>query len=340
MTLPETMTVAAFHGHGEPEVLKSAREPLPTLGQGEVLIEVRAAGVNRPDVLQRMGAYPPPSGASPLPGLEAAGLVASVGEGVSRFRVGDSVTALLPGGGYAEYAKAHEGSVLPIPEELDFLAAAALPETYMTVWHNVFQRGALKGGETLLVHGGTSGIGTTAIQLAKAFGATVITTVGSEAKCEAARKLGADLAINYRTQEFVEEVKRFTDGKGADVILDMVGGDYASRNIHAAALDGRIVSIAQLNGSDVRIDLGRLMIKRLTLTGSTLRARDLAFKAALAADLKKSVWPLLSNGMVAPLIEKIYPLSKAADAHRHMDEDHIGKIMLVPDAFFGGAAKR
>ncbi len=297
-----------------------------------MLIAVHAAGVNRPDVLQRMGAYPPPPGAPDWPGLEVAGTVAAVGAGVSRWREGDRVMALLSGGGYADYALADEGSVLSVPEGMGFVEAAAVPETFLTVWHNVFQRGGLKEGETFLVHGGTSGIGTVAIQLAHAFGASVATTVGGEAKAEAARDLGADLAVNYRTDDFVAALKTWQGGRGVDLTLDMIGGDYLPRNIEVAASDGRIVQIAHLNGRRGEVDLFAVMRKRLTLTGSTLRARDKAFKAALCAELEAKVWPLLAEGRVKPLIDTTYPLEKAAEAHAHMDADHIGKIVLVTQA--------
>ncbi|WP_279480989.1 NAD(P)H-quinone oxidoreductase [Aureimonas sp. SK2] len=332
MTLPSEMTIMALDGHGGPEVLVPRRAPLPRPGEGEVLIQVEAAGVNRPDVLQRMGAYPPPPGAPDWPGLEVAGRVAVVGPGVRRWREGDQVMALLSGGGYAQYALADQGSVLSVPSGLGAVEAAAIPETFLTVWHNVFQRGALKRGETFLVHGGTSGIGTVAIQLAHAFGALVATTVGGEAKADAARRLGADLAVNYRTDDFVAALKDWQGGRGVDLTLDMIGGDYLPRNIEVAAPDGRIVQIAHLNGRKGEIDLFAVMRKRLTLTGSTLRARDTAFKAALCAELEEKVWPLLSEGRVKPLIDATYPLEKAANAHAHMDKDHIGKIVLVTGA--------
>ena len=279
----------------------------------------------------RYGAYPAPAGAPDWPGLEVAGRVAALGEGVANWREGDRVMALLPGGGYANYALADAGSALPVPSGLGFAEAAAVPETFLTVWHNVFQRGALREGETFLVHGGTSGIGTTAIQLAHALGAHVATTVGSADKAEAARRLGADLAINYREDDFVASLKTWRDGRGADLTLDMVGGDYTNRNRQAAASDGRIVQIAFIQGARVEIDLNLVMQKRLHLTGSTLRARDHAFKAALAADLQAHVWPLLESGRVKPLIEATYPLREAAEAHRHMERDHIGKLVLLPE---------
>ncbi len=329
MTLPARMTIVALDGHGGPEVLVPREADVPRPGPGQILIEVHAAGVNRPDILQRMGAYPPPKGAPDWPGLEVAGRVALIGEGVAQWREGDSAMALLPGGGYAEYVLADAGSALPIPASLGFAEAAAIPETFLTVWHNVFQRGGLKGGETFLVHGGTSGIGTTALQLAHAFGAHVATTVGSADKAQAARRLGADLAIDYRKEDFVEAIRAWREGRGADLVLDMVGGDYTNRNLKAAAIDGRIVQIAFLKGAKVEIDLNLVMQKRLHLTGSTLRARDHAFKAALAAEMKERVWPLLEDGRVRPLVEATYPLAQAAEAHRHMDRDHIGKIVLL-----------
>jgi putative PIG3 family NAD(P)H quinone oxidoreductase len=328
-SLPETMTVVAISEPGGPLVLKPERRPVPHPGPGEILIRVRAAGVNRPDVLQRQGAYPPPPGASDLPGLEASGEVAAVGDGVQRWRSGDKVTALTPGGGYAEYVVVHETNALPIPHGFTFTEAAAIPETYFTVWHNVFERGALKSGETLLVHGGSSGIGTTAIQLAHARGAYVVTTAGSADKCEACLRLGADRAINYREEDFVTAVKEATDGRGADVILDMVGGDYISRNYEAAAVDGRIVQIAFLGGPKATADFSRLMIKRLVHTGSTLRPRTVEFKAHIASELERHVWPLLAERRVAPVMDMILPLREAWRAHERMEEGaNIGKIVL------------
>ncbi len=329
MDLPATMTAIAITEPGGPMVLKPERRAVPRPGPGEILIRVRAAGVNRPDVLQRQGAYPPPPGASDLPGLEAAGEVAAVGEGVRRWRVGDRVTALTPGGGYAEFCLVHETNALPIPHGFTFTEAAAVPETFFTVWHNVFQRGALQSGESFLVHGGTSGIGTTAIQLAKAFGATVFATAGSAEKCEACTRLGADRAINYRDEDYVAAVKEATGGKGVDVILDMVGGDYIGRNYDSAAVDGRIVQIALLGGPKASADFSKLMIKRLTHTGSTLRPRTVEFKAGVAAELERKVWPLLSARKVAPVMDMIFPLREAWRAHERMQEgEHIGKIVL------------
>jgi putative PIG3 family NAD(P)H quinone oxidoreductase len=327
--LPATMTASAISEPGGPMVLKPEKRPLPQPKPGEILIRVRAAGVNRPDVLQRQGAYPPPPGASDLPGLEAAGEVAALGEGVKRWKVGDRVTALTPGGGYAEFCLVHETNALPIPHGLTFTEAAAVPETFFTVWHNVFERGGLKPKETFLVHGGSSGIGTAAIQLASAFGAYVIATAGSAEKCDACLKLGADRAVNYREADFVRVVKDATDGRGADVILDMVGGDYVGRNYDAAAVDGRIVQIAFLQGPKATADFSKLMLKRLTHTGSTLRPRTVEFKAGIAAELEKRVWPLLAERKVAPVMDMIFPLKDAWRAHERMEEgEHIGKIVL------------
>ncbi len=329
MKLPSKMTAVAISEPGGPLALKPETRELPQPGSGEILIRVKAAGVNRPDVLQRMGAYPPPTGASDLPGLEVAGEVAALGSNVERWHEGDRVTALTPGGGYAEYVVVDGTNGLPVPHGFTFTEAGAIPETFFTVWHNVFQRGGLREGETLLVHGGSSGIGTTAIQLAKAFGATVITTAGSDDKCEACIKLGADRVVNYREENFVTAVKEFTGGMGADVILDMVGGDYFLRNYEAAAVDGRIVQIAFLNGSKAEVDFTRLLIKRLTHTGSTLRPRTIEFKAYIAAELEEKVWPLLADRQVAPVMDMIFPLREAWRAHERMEEgSHIGKIVL------------
>lgn len=323
MSLPTHINAQAIVDHQ----LQRQTIDCPRAGVGEVLIKVEAAGVNRPDVMQRQGLYPAPQGASPLPGLEVAGTVVECGAHVSRWQKGDRVCALVNGGGYAEYCVAPAGQVLPIPSGFSAVQAAALPETFFTVWHNVFQRGALQAGETLLVHGGTSGIGTTAIMLAKAFGARVMCTAGSDEKCHAALQLGADVAINYRTDDFVARVK--AEG-AADVILDMVGGDYIARNIKAAAPDGRIVNIAFLSGSKVELDFTPVMLKRLTLTGSTLRARSDETKAALAQALENQVWPLLSNGQITPLIAAQLPLAEASAAHELMESSqHIGKIVLT-----------
>lgn len=328
--LPQTMTAIGFEVPGGPEVLKPQQRPLPQPGPGEVLVEVAVAGVNRPDVLQRMGGYAPPPGASDIPGLELAGTVVALGEGVSRHGLGDQVCALVAGGGYAEYAVVHEDNALPIPAGLSLEEAGAIPETYFTVWTNVFQRGGLKKGESFLVHGGSSGIGTTAIQLAKAFGATVLATAGSAEKCAACRALGADHAINYRSEDFVAAAKAATGGRGVDLILDMVGGDYINRNYDAAAESGRIVQIAFLNGPKAEVDFRRLMLKRLTHTGSTLRPRTVAEKAAIARELEARVWPLLAQGRCKPVIHARFPLAQAAEAHALMESNaHIGKIVLT-----------
>ena len=314
---------------GGPRVLMMCERPVPQPGENEILIRVKCAGVNRPDVLQRTGNYAPPPGASDLPGLEVSGTVEAAGPGVSRFAAGDTVCALTAGGGYAEFVTVHETNALPVPAGFTFSEAAALPETYFTVWHNVFQRGGLQPGESLLVHGGSSGIGTTAIQLAKAFGATVFATAGSAEKCAACTDLGADLAINYRDTDFVEAVREATGGKGVDVILDMVGGDYIGRNYQAAATGGRIVQIAFLKGRKAEADFSLLMVKRLTHTGSTLRPRSIAFKGGLAAELGEKVWPLLDQRKIAPVMDRIYPLAEAWRAHERMEEgNHIGKIVL------------
>lgn len=328
--LPQTMTAIGFDAPGGPDVLKPQQRPVPQPGPGQLLVHVAVAGVNRPDVLQRMGGYAPPPGASDIPGLEIAGRIAALGEGVSRYEVGDQVCALVAGGGYAEYAVVHEDNALPIPSGLSLEEAGALPETYFTVWTNVFQRGGLKKGESFMVHGGTSGIGTTAIQLAKAFGATVLATAGSDEKCVACRELGADHAINYRTEDFVAAAKAATGGRGVNLILDMVGGDYINRNYDAAAESGRIVQIAFLNGPKAEVDFRRLMMKRLTHTGSTLRPRTIAEKAAIARELEDKVWPLLTEGRCKPVIHARFPLAQAAEAHALMESNaHIGKIVLT-----------
>jgi len=328
--VPSTMTAIEIRGKGGPEVLVPAELPTPRPGPGQILVRSAAAGVNRPDISQRLGHYPPPAGHSPIPGLEVAGEVAAIGERVRRWKPGDKVCALVNGGGYAEYVIAEETSALPIPGGLDLKQAAAVPETYFTVWHNVFERGALKAGEWFLVHGGTSGIGTTAIQLAKAMGARVIATAGSLDKCRVCTELGAERAINYRSEDFVAACKEATGGKGVNVILDMVGGDYTDRNIVAAAEDGRIVQIATLGGAEVRINLARLYVKRLTLTGSTLRPRSREVKAGFARALEEKVWPLFAAGKLRVLIDSSFRLARAADAHRRMEEgSHIGKIVLT-----------
>jgi NADPH2:quinone reductase len=314
---------------GGPEVLSLTELPAPEPRPEEVLIKVEAAGVNRPDVLQRMGLYPPPPGASNVPGLEVAGEIARLGEGVTRWKIGDKVAALTAGGGYAEYALAHEGSCMKAPKGLSMAEAACVPETFMTVWHNVFERGALKAGESFLVHGGSSGIGSTAIQLAAHFGARVFATAGSDDKCEYCEGIGAERAINYKTQTFAKEIKELTCGRGVDVILDMVGGSYVQDDIACAAEDGRIVQIAFLKGAKVELNLMPVMLKRLTLTGSTLRPRTPEFKARLARELEQKAWPLLESRAVKVVIDKAFPLADAAEAHRYMETNaHMGKIVL------------
>jgi len=328
--LPAQMTVIGISKPGGPEVLLPETRSVPTPGAGEILIKVMAAGVNRPDVAQRSGSYPPPPGASDLPGLEIAGEVVAVGPGVTRHKPGDKVMSLVAGGGYAQYCIAQDAQAMTVPPSLSMIEAAAIPETLMTVWHNVFERGAIKAGETLLIHGGSSGIGTMAIQLAKAFGAKVIVTVGSKEKADACLKLGADRAVNYKTEDFVTETKNATDGAGANVILDMVGGDYIERNYDAAAVEGRVVQIAFLGGPKANANFAKLMVKRLHHTGSTLRPRSNADKAAMVAAIEARVMPLLRDGRIKPLIDSTFPLEKAADAHRRMEtSEHIGKIVLV-----------
>jgi NADPH2:quinone reductase len=327
--IPAEMTVIAIRASGGPEMLVPQPRPVPPLGSDEVLVKVAAAGVNRPDVMQRLGLYPPPAGATDIPGLEIAGEVVAIGAAVRRWKTGDRVMALVVGGGYAEYCPAHESHCLPVPPALTITEAAAVPETFFTVWHNVFERGRLEPGETLLVHGGSSGIGTTAIQLAKASGARVIATAGSAAKCDACRTLGADLAVNYRSEDFVAATKAATGGKGADVILDIVGGDYIERNYEAAAVDGRVVQIAFQGSPKATVDFRRLMLKRLTHTGSTLRARSAADKGAIARAVEQRVLPLLAAGKVKPVIDSTFPLTEAAKAHARMESSvHIGKIVL------------
>jgi NADPH2:quinone reductase len=328
--LPSRMTTIAIRAPGGPDVLVPQERDVPTPGAGEILVKVAAAGVNRPDVMQRMGLYPPPEGASDIPGLEIAGEVAALGNGVTRWTIGDKVAALVAGGGYAQYCPVHESNALPMIASLGMVEAAAIPETFFTVWSNVFERGALKRGETLLVHGGSSGIGTTAIQLAKAWGAKVVATAGSMEKCDACRRLGADVAVNYRDEDFVAVTKNATGGKGADVILDMVGGDYIERNYEAAAIDGRIVQIAFQASPKANVNFLRIMLKRLTHTGSTLRARPVADKAAIAQAVEANVWPLIAAGKVKPVIYKTFPLTEAAAAHALMESSqHIGKIVLT-----------
>ena len=328
--LPAQMTVIGISKPGGPEVLVPETRAVPVPAQGEILIKVAAAGVNRPDVAQRSGVYPPPPGASDLPGLEIAGTVVALGEGATKHKLGDKVMSLVAGGGYAQYCIAQDAQAMTVPSGLSMPEAGAIPETLMTVWHNVFERGGLKSGETLLVHGGSSGIGTMAIQLAKAFGAKVIVTVGSKDKADACLKLGADVAINYKTQDFVAEVKTATNGAGANVILDMVGGDYIDRNYDAAAVDGRIVQIAILGGAKANINIAKVMVKRLNHTGSTLRPRSNTDKAAMVAAIEAKVMPLLREGRVKPVMDSTFPLEKAADAHRRMESsEHIGKIVLL-----------
>jgi NADPH2:quinone reductase len=328
--LPQTMIAIVAKGAGGPEVLVPAERPVPTLAPGEVLIEVEAAGLNRPDVFQRQGHYPPPKGAPDILGMEVAGKIAALGPGAARFKVGDSVCALIGGGGYAEFAVAPETATLPVPQGLSMVEAAALPETVFTVWHNVFERAALKPGEWLLVHGGASGIGTTAIPIATALGAKVMATVGSAEKAHVCRELGAVRAINYHEEDFVEAVRETTGGNGVDVILDMVGGDYIERDLKAAALEGRIVQIAFLKGSKVELDLMRLMLRRLTLTGSTLRVQSAEAKARMAKVIEERIWPLIAEDKFRPVIDSTFPLKEAAAAHRRIDDpSHIGKIVLV-----------
>ena len=328
---PPEMRVVEIAEPGGPEVLRPARRPVPEPAAHEVLIEVAAAGVNRPDALQRAGAYDPPPGASDLPGLEVAGEVVAVGPAAARWKIGDRVCALTAGGGYAEFVTAHEAHCLPWPEGFSAAQAAALPETYFTVWTNVFDRGRLAPGEVLMVHGGASGIGTTAIQLGRVFGARVFTTVGSAEKARACEALGAERAINYREEDYVAVLKEATQGRGADVFLNMVGGDYLPRDVRAAADSARIVMIAFLQGPKVELNFAPVMVKRLTLTGSTLRPRSVAEKADIADALLKHVWPLFAAGRIAPVMDRAFPLEDAAAAHARMEaSDHIGKMTLTP----------
>ena len=319
------------HGRGgDADVLRLAERDLPEVGAGEVLIRVAYAGVNRPDVLQRAGSYPPPRGASPHLGLEVAGVVAAVGQGVPEWQKGDRVCALVNGGGYAEYVAAPAGQVLPVPAGLSMAQAAALPETVLTVWANVVERGRLQAGETLLVHGGTSGIGVAAIQIAKALGARVFCTVGTPEKAGAAQKLGADAAIDYRRRDFMVEVSKLTEGRGVDVILDMVGGPYIERNLRSLALEGRLVQIAFMQTAKVEVDWMPLMLRRLTFTGSTLRARSAEETARLSRAVQDNVWPMVEDGRVQAVIDRVFPLDSAAEAHRRMESsDHVGKILLA-----------
>lgn len=317
---------------GGPEVLRAVNRHTPMPSSGEVLIRVHAAGVNRPDISQRLGKYPPPPGVSDIPGLEVAGVVAALGAAVTRWKIGDTVCALIAGGGYAEYCVAPEPQCLPIPAPLDRVSAAAVPETYFTVWTNLFQRARLQSAETVLIHGGTSGIGTTAIQLARAAGATVYATAGSRDKCAACERLGATHAINYQTMDFVQAVSDMTSGRGVDVILDIIGGDYLQRNIECLATDGRLVQIGLQGGAKTEINLSKMMYRRLTLTGSTLRMRSVAEKGAIARELETHVWPLIASGTVAPVIHGTLPLARAADAHRLLEAGQvIGKLVLTVD---------
>src|SRR3954451_14847626 len=328
--LPAQMTVVGISQPGGPAVLVPETRPVPKPGPGEILVKVMAAGVNRPDVAQRSGSYPPPPGASDLPGLEVAGEVVALGTGATKHNLGDKVMSLVAGGGYAQYCIAQDAQAMAVPPTLSINEAGALPETLMTVWHNVFERGALQPGETLLIHGGSSGIGTMAIQLAKALGSKVIVTVGSQDKAEACVRLGADLAVNYKTQDFVVETRKATNDVGANVILDMVGGEYIERNYDAAAIDGRVVQIAFLGGPKATVNFAKLMVKRLRHTGSTLRPRSNDDKAAMVRAIEQKLMPLLREGRVKPLMDSTFPLQKAADAHRRMETSvHIGKIVLT-----------
>jgi NADPH2:quinone reductase len=326
------MLVIEIREPGDPDVLVLAERPRPSAGPREVLIEVAAAGVNRPDVMQRKGMYPPPPGASDIPGLEVAGTVVEAGAGVDRWHVGDRVCALVTGGGYAEYCVAPAPQCLPVPEGMDFTSAGAIPETFFTVWTNVFERGRLKAGESALIHGGSSGIGTTAIQLVRAFGARAFATAGSAEKCAACERLGAERAINYREADFVAAVRDLTGGRGVDVILDMVGGEYVPRNLDLLAMDGRLVQIALIGGAKTQINLLPVLQRRLTVTGSTLRARSIAEKGAIADAVREHVWPLLESRVVAPVVYRTFPLRDAASAHRLMESSaHIGKLVLTID---------
>ncbi len=330
--LPSEMNAIDPAGAGGPEVLAPARRPVPRPGAGEVLIRVAAAGVNRPDILQRRGRYPPPPGAPSIPGLEVAGTIAAAGEGAG-LGIGERVCALIAGGGYAEYALAPAGQCLPVPDALTMVEAAALPETLFTVWSNLFERAHARDGETALVHGGTSGIGTMAIALGRLFGVTIVVTCGSDEKCARASELGAAHAINYRQEDFVAAVKAFTGGRGVDIVLDMVGGDYLPRNLDCLAEEGRHVSIAVQRGPRAELDIVALMRRRLVLTGSTLRPRSVAFKTLVAEELRREVWPFVEQGRLRPVIDSVFPLAAAADAHRRMEAGaHVGKIVLEVDA--------
>lgn len=327
--VPETMTAVAIAGKGGPEVLRAETVAVPQPGRGQVLVKVAAAGVNRPDVMQRLGLYPAPKGHSEIPGLEVAGTVAAVGPDAGRFEPGDKVMALVNGGGYAEFCVADEGSCLPVPDGVSMIEAAAIPEGFFTVWHNVFERGGLKPNEWFLVHGGTSGIGVAAIQLAAALGSRVIATAGSAEKCKVCLELGATRAVDYKTEDFVEVVKAETQGRGVDVILDMVGGDYVERNIRSLADDGRLVNIAYQQGSKVTIDMMRIMLKRLTVTGSTLRIRSAEVKAGIARAVEARVLPLIADKRVKVVIDATFPLREAAAGHARIDAAHVGKIVLT-----------
>ncbi len=330
MSIPTQMIAIEITQPGGPEVLRAVQRPVPQPAPGEVLIRVEAAGVNRPDVLQRRGHYPPPPGASDIPGLEVAGTIVDVGGNVDRWHVNDRVCALVAGGGYAEYCVAPAPQCLPIPENVDVVAAAAIPETFFTVWTNLLQRGALRAGERVLIHGGTSGIGTTALQLAHVLGAIAFATAGSDEKCAACQRLGASVAINYRNNDFVDVIRRETNGAGVSVVLDIIGGDYFNRNIECLAIDGRLVQIGLQGGSTSTIDLGRVMRRRLTVTGSTLRIRSVEEKGALAREVERNVWPLLANRRVSPVIDRTFSLSDASAAHQRMEAgEHIGKLVLT-----------
>jgi NADPH2:quinone reductase len=330
MTLPSRMTVIGIKASGGPEMLVPEERPVPQPGAGEILVKVAAAGVNRPDVRQRQGTYPPPKGATDIPGLEIAGEVAALGPDVKRWKVGDKVCALVVGGGYAQYCLAYENHALPVPPALSMTEAAAIPETFFTCWQNMFMRADVKSGDWVLVHGGTSGIGTTAIMLAKAFGAKVVTTAGSAEKCAAAKKLGADVAVNYKTEDFVAATKDATGGKGANLIVDIVGGDYVDKNYDAAADNGHIAQVSFLGSPKVTANFGNLMRKRIHHTGSTLRPRTVEEKAAIARGIEERVWPLVAAGKIKPVIDSTFPLAKATEAHARMEtSQHIGKIVLV-----------
>lgn len=330
--IPESMNYIQIEENGDPDVLKLSSQSVPDPGLDEVLIRVEAAGVNRPDIMQRKGLYPPPPGATDVPGLEVSGTVVKKGKNVAEPEVGSQVCALVSCGGYAEYCLASASICLPVPKKISLQHAAGIPETFFTVWTNVFERGQLKSGETLLVHGGSSGIGTTSIQLGKAFGATVYTTAGTQEKCEYCKNLGADAAINYNENDFEAEIKTLTENRGVDVILDMVGGPYFPKNIKILAVQGRLLQIALMQGYKAEVDFRPLLMKRVTLTGSTLRPRSVKEKAEIARALRKKVWPLMDSGTIRPIIHQTFPLEKAADAHQLMESsNHIGKILLKPD---------